>query len=344
MHSTPARKAPLSFRGPAQAARNPLSPALFCAPMAGVTHCAFRRLLADFGGYSAIYTELLASRQLVHEDAGKSTYLKRRAEEGNVIYQLLLTGHDPIPEIIASILPLNPAAIDINCGCGGRYVRQAGGGVALFENRASLEKVIKAVRHEYDGLLLLKIRLGREVPDWREPFLERIRIIEDCGADAITLHPRFAGQHMKRGPKHELFSWLADNTGLPVIANGDILGPATIARNPEHFEKTAGIMVGRMAIVCPWLFAAWDNPGLKVDHLKTWLTFYDYLLEDFSEKDALGPLKLFSKYYAQNFSFGHTLYTATRTAPTVQSLREHAIRFMSDEPAMIGPPSLPVVY
>jgi len=322
----------------------PFSPSLFCAPMAGVTHSAFRRLLAGFGGYSAIYTELLASRQVVHEDAGKSTYLKRRVEEGNVIYQLLLTGQDSIPQVIASVLPLNPAAIDINCGCGGKYVRQAGGGVALFENRVNLEKVIKEVRHEYSGLLMLKIRLGPEVPDWREPFLERIRIIEDCGADAITLHPRFAGQHMKRGARHELFSWLADNTGLPVIANGDIHGPATIARNPKHFEKTAGIMVGRMAIICPWLFAAWDNPGLKVDHLKTWLTFYDYLLEDFREKDALGPLKLFSKYFAQNFSFGHILYTATRNASTVQSLREHAIRFMSAEPAMIEPPTLPVVY
>ncbi len=319
-------------------------PILYCAPMAGVTHSAFRRLLADFGGYSAIYTELLASRQMVHEDAGKSTYLKRRAEEGKVIYQLLLTGQDSIPEIIASVLPLNPAAIDINCGCAGKYVRQAGGGVALFEHRGNLEKVIKAVRQEYSGLLMLKIRLGREIPDWREPFLERIRIIEDCGADAITLHPRFADQHMKRGAKHDLFSWLADHTGLPVIANGDILGPATIARNPRHFEKTAGIMVGRMAIVCPWLFAAWANPGLKVDHLKTWLTFYDYLLEDFREKDALGPLKLFTKYYAQNYSFGHTLYTTTRSAPTVQTLREHAIRFMSAEPAMIEPPTLPVVY
>jgi tRNA-dihydrouridine synthase len=327
-----------------QEGTTPSSPMLFCAPMAGVTHSAFRRLLSDFGGYGAIYTELLASRQMVHEDAGKSPYLKRRAEEGRVIYQLLLTGQDAIPEILSCILPLNPAAIDINCGCGGRYVRQAGGGVALFENRQKLEKVIKDMRREYAGTLMLKIRLGRDVPGWREPFLERIRIIEDGGADAITLHPRFAGQHMKRGARHELFSWLADNTRLPVIANGDILGPATIARKPEHFEKMAGIMVGRMAIIRPWLFAAWHNPGLKVDHLKTWLTFYDYLLEDFGEKHALGPLKLFTKYYAQNFAFGHTLYTATRTASTVQALREHAIRFMSVQPAMVEPPTLPVIY
>ncbi len=60
----------------------PSSPTLFCAPMAGVTHSAFRRLLADFGGYGAIYTELLAGRQMVNEEAGKSPYLKRRAEEG----------------------------------------------------------------------------------------------------------------------------------------------------------------------------------------------------------------------------------------------------------------------
>ena len=35
------------------------SPALFLAPMAGVTNSAFRRLLADFGGYGALFTEML---------------------------------------------------------------------------------------------------------------------------------------------------------------------------------------------------------------------------------------------------------------------------------------------
>ena len=320
----------------------PFSPPLFCAPMAGVTHSAFRRLVADFGGYGAIYTELLASKQMVREDPEKSTYLKRRPEEGKVIYQLLLTGQDSIPEVIARVLPLDPSAIDINCGCGGKYVRKAGGGVALFENRENLKRVISGVRQEFSGFLMLKTRLGRDVPNWRESFLDRIKIIEDCGADAITLHPRFATQHMKRAANHDLFSWLAENTSLPVIANGDIIGPATIAKNPKHFEKTAGIMVGRMAIVCPWLFAAWDKPDLKVDHLATWLKFYDYLLEDFSEQDALAPLKLFSRYYAQNFAFGHTMYTATRNAPTVDLLREVAVQFMSANPAIKATPTLPM--
>lgn len=320
----------------------PFSPALFCAPMAGVTHSAYRRLVADFGGYGALYTELLASKQMVREDPDKSTYLKRRPEEGQVIYQLLLTGKDKIPEIIERVMHLSPSAIDINCGCAGKYVRKAGGGIALFGNRKTLEKVVRSVRKEFSGYLMLKTRLGRAVPDWREQFLDRIKLLEDCGVDAITLHPRFATQHMKRAADHKLFGWLAEHTRLPVIANGDIIGPETIAKRPEYFEKTAGIMVGRMAIVCPWLFAAWNKPDFKVDYLATWQKFYDYLLEDFSEQDAIAPLKLFTKYYAQNFSFGQTLYTASRNAPTAQALRDLAVKFMSADPAIKVTPTLPM--
>ena len=311
-------------------------PPLFCAPMAAITHSAFRRLLSDFGGYGALFTELLAGSQLLRENPSSSTYLKRRQEEGKVIYQLLLTRQDRIPEIVAKVLQLNPTGIDINCGCGGRYVRRAGGGIALFEDSENLEYVLRAVRREHTGLLTLKTRLGYDTPDWREKFLDRLKLIEDCGVDAITVHPRFAKQHMKRGAQHKLFSWIAENTSLPVMATGDILGPQTVASNPEHFSHTAGIMVGRAAVVQPWIFAAWSKPDFKVDYLDTWTRFYTYLLEDFAPDRAVEPLKLFARYYAQNFLFSHTFYTSLRNAKCVEDLNEAAVSFLSDSPATVS--------
>lgn len=304
--------------------------------MASVTHSAFRRLLADFGGYGALFTELLAGSQLLRENPKNSTYLKRRPEEGKVIYQLLLTHHDDIHEIIAKVLTLEPTGIDINCGCGGKFVRRAGGGIALFENINHLERILRDVRRVHKGLLTLKTRLGFDTPDWREKFLDRLRLIEDCGVDAITVHPRFAKQHMKRGAQHKLFSWIAENTSLPIIANGDILGPATIEANTEHFSHTAGIMVGRAAAVQPWIFAAWNNPDFKVDYLDTWTRFYIYLMEDFRAERALEPLKLFARYYAQNFLFGHKFYTSLRNADNIEKLNEAAVHFLSDSPPTVS--------
>ena len=316
------------------------SPPIFCAPMADITHSAFRRLVAGFGGYGALFTELLAGKALLREDPDKSTYLKRRPEEGKVIYQLLLAGGDKLPDILGRVLSLSPAGIDINCGCGGSDVRRAGGGVALFHDRQRLEEVIRGVRREYGGLLTVKTRLGRDLPDWQKPFIERLKIMEDCGVDAVTVHPRFANQYRRKSARHELFGWIAVNTRLPVIANGDILGPDTIAKHSEHFEKAAGIMIGRMAAAQPWLFAAWDKPGFKVDYIETWTLFYKYVLEDFEPQKALAPLKIFARYYAQNFIFGHSFYTSVCNAPDTETLNERALSFLSASPAVDPRPSV----
>jgi len=316
------------------------SPPRFCAPMAGITHSAFRRLVADFGGYGALFTELLAGNQILREDPAASTFLKRRPSEGKVIYQLLAIGSDKLADILRRLLPLAPAGIDINGGCGGEDVRRVGGGVALFQDPARLEAVLRGVRREYAGLLTVKARLGLNTPDWRGTLCERLKLLEDCGVDALTIHPRFDDQHRRLSARHEWFGWIAEQTRLPLIANGDILGPATLSRHPEHFEKAAGIMIGRMAVAQPWCFAAWDRPDFKVDYLETWTRFYGYMLEDFTPRQALVPLKTFAKYYAQNFVFGHTFYSSVQSARDVKTLHERAVQFLSASPALDARPAV----
>jgi len=315
------------------------SPPLFCAPIAGGTHSAFRRLLADFGGYGTLYTELLSGKHILHEDASVSTYLKRRPCEGNVIYQLLLTDTDHIPDILTRILPLEPAGIDVNCGCAGRDVRRAGGGVRLFENKDKLKSVLSALRKAYQGPVLVKCRLDRDTPDWQAEFIKRLRIMEDCGVNALTVHPRSANQHRKRAARHDLFKWIADNTRIPIIANGDILGPHTLAKKPDHFGCTSGIMIGRMALVQPWIFAAWNKPDYKPDFTDTWQHFFKYMQEDFEPNKQLIPLKLFSKYFAQNFIYSHFFYTALRNAESPEALNRLAIEFLATSPAICSTPS-----
>ncbi len=49
-----------------------VSPAFSMAPMAGVTHSAFRRLLAEFGGFGTTSTEMLAGTAVLNENINKS--------------------------------------------------------------------------------------------------------------------------------------------------------------------------------------------------------------------------------------------------------------------------------
>jgi tRNA-dihydrouridine synthase len=158
--------------------------------------------------------------------------------------------------------------------------------------------------------------------------------------DALILHPRFADEKLKRRARHELYRELAAHTRLPIIANGDLCGPETIAAQPEHFAAVRGLMIGRMAVVRPWVFAAWHDPLPTPDYLEVWTRFVDYVCEDFTPRRAFYRIKAFTTYYARNFQFGHTLFTAAQSAPNLETLRERATRFLAADPPVVRQPNL----
>ena len=256
-----------------------------------------------------------------------------------MIYQLMIVESQEVPPILERLAKINPSGIDLNCACPAPNVRQAGAGSELFEDRDRLAGILVALRGGYPGLLTVKIRLGTPKPGWRERLADRLRLFEDCGVDAVTLHPRFSDEKLRRRARHELFPELAASTRLPLIANGDIMGPGTLAAHPEHFANTAGLMVGRMAVIQPWLFAQWDGVNLELDYLEIWTRLARYVREDFEPIQAFRRLKLFTLYYARNFLFGHTLHAAAQAAPDLETLTERATRFLASAPAVNRSPS-----
>ncbi len=313
------------------------SPALFCAPMAEVTHSAFRRLLGEFGGCGALFTEMLSGRAVLKEDAS-SPYVRRRPVEGRVIYQVLVSGAEPLEEIAGRLAAFGADGLDVNAACPSPSIRALRAGAFLFEDEERLGRVLRAFRRSFAGPLTVKIRLGKHSPDWREQLARRLKLIEDCGVDAVTLHPRFRDEKLKGAARHELFPWAAAQTRLPLFANGDITGPATIRARPECFGAVAGIMVGRMAAVQPWVFAQWRKPE-PVDVAAVWDKMFQYVCEDFIPRKAMFRMKIFTAYYARNFSFGHTLFTRAQNAKSLEALRQSALEFLSASPRRVPAPS-----
>jgi tRNA-dihydrouridine synthase B len=316
------------------------SPPLFCAPMVGITHSAFRRLLADFGGYGALFTEMLAAKMVLHEDLQRSPWLKRRPCEGRVIYQLLITDTDRLPAILDRLSAFAPDGIDLNCACPAPTVCQKRGGADLFEDADRLRHIVRTLRGLFAGPLTVKIRLGHESPHWRQRLGDRLRLLADEGVDALTVHPRFSHEGLRRSARHALYDELAAEASLPIIANGDITGPRDPHRNGAQFTATAGLMIGRMAAVRPWVFAQWHNPDFTVDHAEVWRRLFDYILEDFRPDRALARVKIFTAYFARNFVFGHTLFTSVQSAPDLATARERGDAFLTTQPAQCLAPSL----
>jgi tRNA-dihydrouridine synthase len=161
--------------------------------MAGITHSAYRRLVADFGGYGALFTEMLSARALVSENITVSPFTKKRPCEGRTFYQLLLTGEENILRVIERLETLEPFGIDINLGCPAPEIRKGGGGggIEVFSDRDRLRKVLESARRSWKGVLTVKCRLGKRSDTWRETFIDRLKIIEESGIEAIAVHPRF---------------------------------------------------------------------------------------------------------------------------------------------------------
>jgi tRNA-dihydrouridine synthase B len=309
-----------------------IDPPLFCAPMAGITHSAFRRLLADFGGYGALYTEMLSGKALVHENIGQTPFTKRRSVEGNVWYQIALADDENIPGIIEKIKSVGPMALDINAACPAPEMTSQGCGAGLFRDLDRFTKVIAMVRRLWDGVLTVKCRIGDEEPQWQEKFIERLRIMEAEGIDAIIVHPRFFKDKLKRNARWEFFAWIASQTALPIIANGDIVSQEQLNDNKGLLAPVSGLMIGRMAVVKPWIFGELSDKPIVIDYAKTWSTFYHYVLEDFPPEKAIGRIKEFSKYFAQNFLFGHEFYRGIQAASSLETIYANALRFLESDP------------
>ncbi len=319
---------PLELRGVV------FDPPLFSAPMAGITHSAFRRLLSDFGGYGALYTEMLAGKYILHEDEAQSPWLKRRPAEGRLVYQLLLSSHDRLPEIAARLQRLHPDAVDLNLACNALPVRKQGGGSDLFRDMKRMRAILHGLRTHFAGPLLVKIRLGDETEGWPERLHERLRLFEDEGVDAVVLHARYRAEKLGRPARPWLYPAVAAKTRLPIIANGDIHSPTFMDEHAESLSAVRGLMVGRMLVACPWLFGRWRDPDLGIDHAAIWNRYCDYLLEDFSLDGALKRLKIFTPYFARNFFFGHNLFTAVQIAPDFAAARARAQAFFARSPRL----------
>lgn len=314
-----------------------VSPALFLAPMAGVTNSAFRRLLSHFGGYGALFTEMLSASAFLQDKTDESPFTKRRPCEGRVIYQFRVSGEEDLEAVLSRMAGIECTAIDLNLGCPAPEIQQKASGAALWRDFPRLKEVMERVRRCYDGPLTVKCRLGDDPETWRPGFIERLRLFEDSGVCAITVHPRFSTEKLKRRARWSEFPWIASQTSLPVIGNGDICCLRDVEGNREFFEPLAGLMLGRIAAVKPWIFREFAGlPSLEIDYAEVWDRLYRYTLEDFPPERAFGRLKEFTFYFSQNFFFGHELHRGIQKATTAAGIREAALRFLESRPQVSG--------
>ncbi len=226
-----------------------LKNSVFLAPMAGITDLPFRTVVREFGCGMA-FTEMVSANGLLRGKGKTCRYLDSSPDDRPLGVQLF--GSDPATLAEAARIAAEKGAdlIDINMGCPVKKVVKAGSGAALMRDPQRVAAVLGAVRGAVEIPLTVKIRAG-----WshREMNASDIgRIAEECGVDAVTLHPRTVDQGFAGAADWGLIASLKAQLRIPVIGSGDIRSPEDAVR---MFRETGcdGVMVGRGCLGNPWI-------------------------------------------------------------------------------------------
>ena len=221
------------------------------APLAGITNLPFR-LLAKSSGCGLVCSEMISANGLVYQSGRTEQMIDSAPEEKPLSVQIF--GSDPgiMAEAAAIVESKGADIVDINFGCSVRKVIKTGSGVALMKTPDQAIALLKAVREAIRIPLTIKIRSGWDASG-REA-LNIARIAQDCGVDAIAVHPRTAGQHFRGLADWSIIAAVKKSVGIPVIGNGDVISARDALKMLEETGCDA-VMIGRRAIGNPTIFS-----------------------------------------------------------------------------------------
>lgn len=307
-----------------------INPPLLLAPMAGITHSAFRQIVSGFGGVGLLSTEMLSAKRLPSEKP-ISPFLIRTVVERPLSHQLLISAIRDMEPAINALHKLDADAIDLNMGCPAATVGKLGAGCMLMEQPDDVRLLVSTARKLTTRPLTAKIRLGIELNE--EKLKSFCAMLEGEGIDMLSVHARLKDEPFDRRPRWEWLAKVKRWIRIPVIANGGIFS----AQNAEDcllISGVDGLMLGRGAAIKPWLFAeiARDMYGHKIKEPEVSLptiygNFIDLLNEFFWPERRLGRLKKFTHYFANNYKFGHRLATRVQGSHSMDEAIERAAIF-----------------
>ena len=322
-----------------------IDPPLLLAPMAGLTHSALRRIMIGFGGVGLLSTEMLSARILPTESPRVSPYLIRTNMENPLSYQLLTSTDIEIGRAIDALHALKADAVDLNMGCPSPAVRKFGAGGMLMERPDEARRIVAEARKRTALPLSAKIRLGSDADSGKLKAF--CYMLEDEGIDMLTVHARFKQEPFARNPRWAYIAEIKERIKIPVIANGGIFSVED-AERCLRISGADGLMLGRGAVIKPWVFAeiaravfGCDIPEQAVSLPVVYMAFFEALKADYRPIYRLGRLKEFTHYFAHNYKFGHSLACKVQSSSSMDEAIERAGAFFAnnseEDMAMSGP-------
>lgn len=221
---------------------------LFLAPMVRVTDPAFRVLCREQGA-SLAFTEMIVAEALARKIPKIVRDTVARPRDRPLGVQIAAT--DPkIAALAVRCADETAALFDLNLGCPVHHALNQGIGAALLSDPVRIGELLAAMRSATDKPVTAKMRVPYQV----SRAIEIARILEQNGADAITVHARDPKQFHVGAVNLEAVRQIRDAVFIPVINNGGVTDQASLHRILETTGCEA-VMLARSAIGNPGVFA-----------------------------------------------------------------------------------------
>lgn len=228
-------------------------PAIFLAPMEGVTDAPMRTLLSETTSITHCVSEFMRVTHMVLPQKTFYDYvpeLKSNSLTPNgtpVIFQILGGDAESLAQHALTAVNLGARAIDLNFGCPAPTVNRHDGGATLLKYPERIYEIVTALRSTLPQHITVsaKIRLGF---DDAHAVYKNSEMIFKAGADWLTIHARTRNQGYKPPVFWEMIRDIKRNAPIPVVANGDIwtLGDFKRCRDItqcDHFMLGRGLLL-----------------------------------------------------------------------------------------------------
>jgi len=313
---------------------------LVLAPMTFLGHVAFRELVAQYGGYGLLFSEMCSAKTIPTENRFVSPYFRWRDEErSRLVCQIF--GGDPgvMARAARRVENEDLFGVDINFGCSNGNICRRNCGAAILRDPDLAVRIVGAVRDAVSLPLSVKFRTGWK--DDPQAAVALARRFESAGADALIFHPRVAPDRRSRPPRWEYITLIKQAVSIPVFGNGDVFD----RHDCQKMITTTGcdgVALGRMAVARPWIFAQWSHglkPGPHI-FLEAGLELAELLEKHYDPVRAIRRFKRFAYYFCANFKFGHTLYSRVLSAPDMPTIVKILQQFFESLPELVSRPNL----
>jgi tRNA-dihydrouridine synthase 4 len=236
-------------------------------PMVRYSKLPFRELVRQYN-VDIVYTPMILAREFVRNHNARISDFTTNSKDTPLIVQF---GANNALDLVRACEMIRPYTdgIGLNCGCPIKEQVREGVGAALMSQPEQVAGMVRAVKETLgeDFCVEVKIRIHSDLN-------ETVRfacMVEDAGADFITVHGRRKTQRSSEPANLEAIKLIKDSVKCPVVANGDAFDTMSVQRIVK-LTGVDGVMSARGILANPALFAGYEwTPWSAIE------LFWDYV-------------------------------------------------------------------